>query len=130
MPGLDELFEELGYPAAQRRFRARVLSGLLGQEQILEQHGRGRAWLVVIVGRGSRHEAWNRAIRRECPALAGGGGHNIEERLMRQPELFSQGEAFGYGHDVDAEDEVVTDLGCLAGTDVTAFDRTLGGGSP
>ena len=103
-----------------RRGRAGGGRRFLRELEVLQHQRGGEARLVVVVGGRGRHQARHRAVARQRPALARGGGRHVEQRLVRQPELLGQHERLADADHADAEHHVVADLGGLAGAGFAA----------
>ena len=65
------------------------------------------------------------AVGRQGPALTGGGGGDVEQRLVGQTQLLAEHEGFADRDHGDAQDQVVADLGGLASAVLPAVDHTL-----
>ena len=125
MAGGVERLVDLLRMLAQRRRRTRGLGGVLRQRQVLHHQRRGKARLVAVVGGRGRHRARHRAIGRQRPALARRGRGDVEQRLMRQAELFGQRKGLADRDHGNAEDHVVADLGRLPGAGAAAMHDLL-----
>src|ERR1700739_1330094 len=78
-----ELRIDLGGMAAQRGGRSRRRDGIHRQPQVLVHQRRREPRFEVVVGRRRRNRTRHRAVRVHRPAVAGGTGDHVEQRLGR-----------------------------------------------
>src|SRR6516162_11246889 len=90
--------------SADRGLDLRGLCGFARKLEILQHQGRGESWLVGVIGGASRHRTGHRTIARQRPALARACRGDVEQRLMREPELLAENEGFADRDHRGAED--------------------------
>ena len=93
--------------------RASLLHRFLRQAQILRHQRRSEARLIVPIGGARRHRPRHRAIAGKRPGIAGGGGADIKQCLMRKPQFFRKNKGFRGDNHGRCQHHIIAELHTL-----------------